>query len=104
MEFDVFELCVEDILILFRLFFEELCIDFDDELLKMFVGVFGYLGYDIVRLIEYLFNINLDLIGIFDGLFICFMFVVVFDVVRDEIILFILVCLKVGVFVCVVYI
>ncbi len=84
---DAFEPCAEDTLTSLRSFLDGSRIDFDPALPKMSAGVFGYLGYDTVRLIEDLPNINPDPIGIPDGLFIRPTLVAVFDAVKDEIIL-----------------
>ncbi len=59
-------------------------IDLPGELPPMSAGVFGYMGYDTVRLIEHLPADKPDPIGIPDGLFIRPSVIVVFDSVRDE--------------------
>jgi len=54
------------------------------ELPPMAAGVFGYMGYDTVRLIERLPNVPPDDLGVPDALFMRPMIMVIFDIVRDE--------------------
>src|SRR3954451_13910845 len=58
-------------------------IELPDELPPMAAGVFGYLGYDMVRLIEELPAPNPDPIGIPDAMLVRPTIVVVFDAVKD---------------------
>ena len=58
-------------------------IDLPDELPPMAAGLFGYLGYDTVRLIEALPPPNPDALGIPDAILLRPTIVVVFDSVRD---------------------
>jgi anthranilate synthase component I len=51
----------------------------------MAVGLFGYLGYDIVRLIEHLPNMPPDTLGLPDAILTRPTIVAIFDTVRDEI-------------------
>ena len=60
-------------------------IDLPDDMPPMSAGVFGYLGYDTVRLIEKLPHQNLDVLGTPDILLMRPTIIVVFDAVRDEI-------------------
>jgi anthranilate synthase component 1 len=60
-------------------------IDLPENLPPMSAGVFGYLGYDTVRLIENLPAPNPDPIGIPDAILLRPTVIVVFDNVRDEI-------------------
>jgi anthranilate synthase component I len=60
-------------------------IDLPDDLPPMSAGVFGYLGYDTVRLIEKLPNQNPDVLGVPDILLMRPRIILVFDAVRDEI-------------------
>ena len=68
-----------------RALIEESRIDLPEGLPPMAAGVFGYLGYDTVRLIERLPNQNPDVLGVPDMLLIRPTVIVVFDAVRDEI-------------------
>ncbi|HEY7384511.1 MAG TPA: anthranilate synthase component I [Beijerinckiaceae bacterium] len=56
-----------------------------DELPPMSAGLFGYLGYDMVRLMERLPAANPDALGVPDAIFVRPTVMVVFDAVRDEI-------------------
>ncbi len=56
-----------------------------EELPPMAAGVFGYLGYDMVRLMEELPEPNPDPIGIPDAILIRPTIVIVFDAVKDQI-------------------
>ena len=60
-------------------------IDLPDDLPPMAAGVFGYLGYDMVRLMEELPASNPDPIGIPDAIMIRPTVVIVFDTVQDTI-------------------
>ncbi|MGQ0486679.1 MAG: anthranilate synthase component I [Hyphomicrobiales bacterium] len=51
----------------------------------MAAGVFGYMGYDMVRLMEELPPPNLDVIGLPDGMLIRPTVMAIFDSVRDEV-------------------
>ena len=57
----------------------------EDELPPMAAGVFGYLGYDMVREMERLIPAKPDPIGVPDSIFLRPTVMVVFDSVRDEI-------------------
>ena len=57
----------------------------EDELPPMAAGVFGYLGYDMVREMERLAPAKPDPIGVPDSIFLRPTLMVVFDSVRDEI-------------------
>ncbi len=59
-------------------------IDLPDDLPPMSAGVFGYLGYDTVRLIERLPDVNPDVLGTPDILLMRPTVIVIFDAVRDE--------------------
>jgi anthranilate synthase component 1 len=60
-------------------------IDLPHELPPMAAGVFGYLGYDMVRLMEELPSPNPDPIGIPDAILVRPTIVIVFDTVKDTI-------------------
>ena len=70
-----------------RALIEESRIDLPAALPPMSAGVFGYMGYDTVRLMEDLPNENPDVLGVPDGLFLRPTVIAVFDTVRDEILL-----------------
>lgn len=59
-------------------------IDLPEDLPPMAAGVFGYMGYDTVRLVEKLPHANPDPIGIPDAIFIRPTIMVIFDAVTDE--------------------
>ena len=61
-------------------------IDLPPELPPIAAGVIGYLGHDTVRLIERLPNVPPDSIGVPDGIFVRPTLMVVFDNVKDEMI------------------
>jgi anthranilate synthase component 1 len=60
-------------------------INLPDQLPPMATGLFGYLGYDMVRLMEDLPAVNPDPIGIPDAVLIRPTIVVIFDAVRDAV-------------------
>jgi len=51
----------------------------------MAAGVFGYLGYDMVRLVEHLPDMNPDVLGLPDAILVRPSLIAIFDNVRDEI-------------------
>jgi anthranilate synthase component 1 len=61
-------------------------IDLPEELPPIAAGVIGYMGYDTVRLVEHLPDQPPDALGVPDGLFVRPTVMVVFDAVKDEII------------------
>ena len=60
-------------------------IDLPVNLPPMSVGLFGYMGYDMVRQMEVLSNENTDVLHLPDGLFIRPTVIAVFDSVKDEV-------------------
>jgi anthranilate synthase component 1 len=56
-----------------------------DELPPMAAGVFGYMGYDTVRLMESLPDVKADELGVPDAVLVRPTVIVIFDSVRDEI-------------------
>ncbi len=56
-----------------------------DDAPPMAAGVFGYMGYDCVRLMEHLPNVNPDVLGLPDGIMIRPTIMAIFDSVRDEV-------------------
>jgi anthranilate synthase component I len=59
-------------------------IDLPGELPPMAAGVFGYMGYDTIRLAEHLPDVNPDDLGVPDGILIRPTIMVIFDAVKDE--------------------
>jgi anthranilate synthase component 1 len=82
---DAFTALSEPPLAAMRALIAESRIALPDSLPPMAAGVFGYLGYDIVRLIEDLPPPNPDPIGIPDAILVRPTIVVVFDAVKDSI-------------------
>ena len=62
-------------------------IDLPDDLPQSSAGLFGYLGYDMIRLVEHLPNINPDPIGLPDSIFLRPTVIAVLDGVKGEVIL-----------------
>jgi anthranilate synthase component 1 len=84
---DAFKPCPTGTLDGLRAILAESRLDVPEGLPPMAAGVFGYMGYDTVRLVERLPAEKPDPIGIPDGLFIRPSIVVVFDSVKDELII-----------------
>ena len=83
---DAFEPCADTPLTALRALIAASRIPGSDETLPpMAAGVFGYLGYDMVREMERLAPAKADPIGVPDSLFMRPTLMVVFDTVRDEI-------------------
>ena len=59
-------------------------LELPNELPPMAAGVFGYMGYDTIRLVERLENINPDDLGLPDSILMRPTLIVIFDSVRDE--------------------
>ncbi len=59
-------------------------IDLPAHLPPMAAGVFGYMGYDTIRLVEHLPNANPDDLGVPDGILVRPTIMVIFDAVKDE--------------------
>ena len=62
-------------------------IDLPSDLPAASAGLFGYLGYDTIRLVEHLPNINPDPIGLPDGMFLRPSLIAVLDGVKGDVIL-----------------
>ena len=77
--------CREKPLDALRTLVAESRIDLPDNLPPMAAGIFGYLGYDMVRLMEELPSANADPIGIPDAVLMRPRLVVVFDSIEDTI-------------------
>lgn len=82
---DAFTPCPEAPLDALRALIAESRIELPDSLPPMAAGVFGYLGYDMVRLMENLPAPNPDPIGIPDAVLVRPTIIVVFDAVKDSI-------------------
>jgi anthranilate synthase component 1 len=82
---DAFTPCAEPPLAALRTFIAESRIDIPDGLPPMAAGIFGYLGYDTVRLIEEIGAPNPDPIGIPDAILVRPTVVIIFDSVKDTI-------------------
>src|SRR5580704_13838013 len=80
---DAFAPCPEPPLQALRALLAESRIALPDGLPPMAAGVFGYLGYDMVRLMEELPQPNPDPIGIPDAVLVRPTIIVVFDAVKD---------------------
>jgi anthranilate synthase component 1 len=78
-----FEPCVEDTLGSLRTLVAQSRIDLPAELPPVASGLFGFLSYDTVRQVERLPGGKPDPIGLPDGLFVRPSIVIVFDIVRD---------------------
>jgi anthranilate synthase component I len=78
-----FEPCAEPPLEALRKLLAESKLKIPDTLPPMAAGIFGYLGYDMVRLMEKLPTANPDPIGLPDAILIRPTIVVVFDAVKD---------------------
>jgi anthranilate synthase component 1 len=81
---DAFAPCPEPPLKALRTLIAESRIELPDGLPPMAAGVFGYLGYDMVRLMEDLPAAKPDPIGIPDAVLVRPMLVIVFDAVKDS--------------------
>ena len=80
-----FAACAEPTLDALRIFLDQSKIDLPEELPPMAAGVFGYMGYDTVRLIEHLPSNHDDVLGMDDALFLRPTIIAIFDSVKDEI-------------------
>ncbi len=59
-------------------------IELAETLPPMAAGVFGYMGYDTIRLVEHLPNVNPDALGVPDAILMRPTLIVIFDSVKDE--------------------
>jgi anthranilate synthase component 1 len=78
-----FEPCTEPTLASLRSLIAQSRITLPTELPPMAAGIFGYLGYDTVRLFERLPDLKPDLLKLPDGVLLRPSVVIVFDIVRD---------------------
>ncbi len=82
---DAFEDLTDDPLTTLRSLIAESRIDLPADLPPMAAGLFGYLGYDMIRLVEDLPNINTDPIGLPDALMMRPTVIVIVDDVKGEV-------------------
>ncbi|HFC04988.1 MAG TPA: anthranilate synthase component I, partial [Rhizobiales bacterium] len=80
-----FEAMAQDPLDALRVIMAETKIDLPDALPPMAAGLFGYMGYDMVRLMENLPQQNTDVLQVPDGIFIRPTVMAIFDAVKDEV-------------------
>ncbi len=83
---DQYSPCQGGTLAALRALIDESRIDLPEELPPMAAGVFGYMGYDTVRLVEHLPDENPDPLGVPDAILLRPTIMVIFDAVKDEII------------------
>ncbi len=79
-----FKACKSDTLTSLRELLAESRIEVGDNMPPMAAGVFGYMGYDTVRLVEHLPNERPDALGVPDSLLLRPTLMVIFDAVKDE--------------------
>jgi anthranilate synthase component 1 len=84
---DAFEPCPEDALTELRKLIQETRIALPDGLPPMAAGLFGYMGYDMVRLMERLPAPNPDRLGIPDAVFVRPTVMAVFDNIEDRVVI-----------------
>ncbi len=82
---DAWESCAEGALDSLRKLVREMRLDLPAGLPPMAAGLFGYMGYDMVRLMEKLPPPNPDPLGLPDGVFMRPTIMVIFDSVKDTI-------------------
>ena len=74
----------EDPLTSLRIVLGETAIDLPHDLPPMAAGLFGYLGYDMIRLVEHLPNINPDKLDLPDAIMMRPSVIIIVDGVKDE--------------------
>ncbi|MBW6417384.1 anthranilate synthase component I [Celeribacter sp. PS-C1] len=84
---DSYEVDEKDPLSSIRALIDESRIDIPDELPGAAAGLFGYLGYDMIRLVEHLPNVNPDPIGLPDAVLMRPSLVAILDGVKGDVIL-----------------
>ncbi len=84
---DAFEDCTAAPLDAFREILAESHIDLPDELPSAASGLFGYLGYDMIRLVEHLPDVNPDPLGLPDAVMMRPSVVAVLDGVKGDVII-----------------
>ncbi len=86
-DLETYEDCSEDPLTSLRSLLAESKMDLPADLPAASAGLFGYLGYDTIRLVEHLPNINPDPLGLPDGVMMRPSVVAVLDGVKGDVIL-----------------
>ena len=84
---DTFEPCSEPPLTALRSIIAESKIDLPEDLPPASAGLFGYLGYDMIRLVEHLPNVNPDTLGLPDAVMIRPSVIAVLDGVKGDVII-----------------
>ncbi|WP_341861192.1 anthranilate synthase component I [Gymnodinialimonas sp. 57CJ19] len=82
---DTFEPCAETPLDAIRALLAESAIDMPEALPAAAAGLFGYLGYDMIRLVEHLPDVNPDPLGLPDAVLIRPSVIAVLDGVKGEV-------------------
>ena len=82
---EAFVPCDEDPLTAFRTLLDQSKIDLPADLPKSAAGLFGYLGYDMIRLVEHLPNVNPDPLGLPDAQFVRPSVIAVLDAVKGDV-------------------
>ncbi|QXT38698.1 anthranilate synthase component I [Gymnodinialimonas ceratoperidinii] len=82
---DSFEPCAEAPLDAIRALLAESAINMPEDLPAAAAGLFGYLGYDMIRLVEHLPNVNPDPLGLPDAVLIRPSVIAVLDGVKGEV-------------------
>jgi anthranilate synthase component I len=82
---DFFEPAQDDPLSSLRALLKQSRIDLPESLPPMAAGVFGYMGYDMVRLMEDLPHVNPDSLGLPDAMLIRPTIMAIFDSIKDEV-------------------
>ncbi|MEX3015643.1 anthranilate synthase component I [Gymnodinialimonas hymeniacidonis] len=82
---ETFEPCVEAPLDAIRALLAESAIDMPDDLPAAAAGLFGYLGYDMIRLVEHLPDVNPDPLGLPDAVLMRPSVIAVLDGVKGEV-------------------
>lgn len=77
----------DDVFVSLRKFIKDSQLDMPKSLPHMSAGIFGYMGYDMVRYMEKLPDNNPDLIGVPEAVFMRPRIVIVFDSVKDDMII-----------------
>ncbi|MEP3786089.1 anthranilate synthase component I [Ascidiaceihabitans sp.] len=82
---DAFEDAPGNPLDVLRALIAESKIDLPDDMPQAAAGLFGYLGYDMIRLVEHLPNVNTDVLGVPDALMLRPSVIAVLDGVKGEV-------------------
>ena len=82
---DTFTVCAEPSIDSLKALVEESCIDLPYGLPPMAAGLVGYMAYDSIRLVEDLPDVNPDVLGVPDGIFVRPTIMAVFDTIEDTV-------------------